>query len=120
MTHITLGRNGAWASHGIYSGFQAIESPLPKPPAIDGCPHCQAGITGSGEHSIRRVKTVIRQFLSSLIVLVCLVFRLARLVVGMALGLVGVVGSALHALGLRIVHPDDRRLLPGTERRIDK
>ena len=113
VTNITLERNQSWVNQGTRYDFQNVESPLPKPSAVEGCPHCQGATHASGEHSILRIKSAFRQFVSALIGLVFLLVRLVRLVMGMALSLVGTIGAVLHAAGTRIVHPADRRLLPG-------
>jgi hypothetical protein len=52
-----------------------------------------------------------RQLLCGLLILCLAILRCVRFAVGGALCLVGFVGGCCGALGLRIAHPEDRKLL---------
>jgi hypothetical protein len=52
-----------------------------------------------------------RQMIVALFTIVFAVVRFARFIVAGSLCLVGFVGACCGALGLRVAHPDDRKLL---------
>lgn len=95
-------------------------APVQKPvePRVDvhhaspaACPYCH-GETQERQRTVDRVLTVaVHQAIFGVVLLVVGAIRICRLSVAAALCLVGFIGATLSKLGLRIAHPDDRRLL---------
>lgn len=95
------------------------ESPLPDKPGAEFCPRCH-GEPGTGfpgratqPTALPKIPEAIARILGAMFILVFSVFRLVRLVVAFGFSLVGQIGFGLQHVANRIVHPDDRRLLPG-------
>ena len=102
----------------IDHGTQQVESQLPpKPAALDECcPHCQQFLPTPSRNAFQRLRAGLRQLLLAVPAIIFAVLRIVRLVVALALSFVGVLGFGVHRLGQKIVHPDDQRLLPHSNR----
>ena len=92
------------------AGFESL---IAKP-EVGCCPHCQQVMHDHGESqtTIQRIKWAVVQLFSAVVAIVFCALRLARLAVAVAFSVVGVLGFGLQTFGSKIVHPDDRRLLP--------
>lgn len=114
MTQMTLERPAATRFSEVpQHRFYTTESPLPAKPGMDNCcPHCHHSLVDDHPHTIQRLTAGVRQLFAAVLIIVMSVLRLARLIVAMAFSLVGLFGFGLHNVGQRIVHPNDRRLLP--------
>src|SRR6185436_18735144 len=84
----------------------------PKPgkeqPAPSHCPYCQKPLVQS--NVFYALIGGFRQLAVSLCMIFLAVLRAVRFVVASVLCLVGLIGSCFRVLGLRIAHPDDRRI----------
>ncbi len=94
------------------------ESPLPSKPAAYSCPRCSAPQVRP-ETTLQQMKFALGQLLTALLTIALSVVRLVRLAIAVALCVVGVVGFGLRRAGQLIVHPRDRKLLPGNGRRLE-
>ncbi len=118
MTQITIERTRSGRIPDTHPRFFMAESPIPpaKPAAHEVCPHCQSAMNTPPKTAFKRLPAALGQLLTAILIIVFSVFRLARLAVGIVLCFVGVIGFGLQTAGAKIVHPADRRLLPGIDR----
>ena len=91
------------------AGFEQAQ---PVKVGFECCPYCQQTVVGDQPTALHRIKHAALQLFAALFAIVFCVFRIVRLVVGGVLTMIGLVGFGLKTVGSKIVHPDDRRLLP--------
>ena len=123
MSQMTLENRGTMRFADVPKNrFYKANSPAPGKPKMDNsCPYCHHALANEHPHphTIQRLKAGFGHLFTAVFIIVFSVFRLARLIVAMAFSLVGLIGFGLHNVGQRIVHPNDRRLLPLRDRQND-
>jgi hypothetical protein len=123
MSHAAIYRTGF---RNINRLGEAESGPIPRaawvecqPPvksASGCCPHCLQELSSEHQTTIHRIRWAVVQLFSAIVAIVFCALRLVRLVVAVALSLVGILGFGLQTVGFKIAHPDDRRLLPRMSR----
>lgn len=83
----------------------------PAKPAADICPHCDQRIAGSHGLFFSLLASGFKQLAVALVTILFAILRLGRFALAALLCTLGFLGSCARALGNRIAHPDDRRLL---------
>ncbi len=75
------------------------------------CPYCEQPLPHARANFFFMFSDGVRRLIFSVCAIIAAVFRCARFIVAGVLCFLGFIGSCCQAIGMRIAHPADRRLL---------